>query len=168
MKVNLFYKISSLTYYRTYSCSTMSTLTLLTLLVATAALAGATGPAPNPTVAGHQATRGSLGAPAESVEKTCLQHGGAHDAGSLLGAQHNSGPLLRTHGATHSPADATPPTAEYTTTTKNIADDKTPSYKTKTTPTYHKKTPFTNVGTCRVGTSADATTNYDHNHVRAP
>ena len=140
----------------------MSTLTLLTLLVATAALAGATGPAPNPTVAGHQATRGSLGAPAEVVEKACLQHGGAHDAGSLLGAQHNAGPL---HGATHSPADATPPTAEYTTTTKNIADDKTSSCKTKTT--YHK-TPFTNVGTCGVGTSADATTNYDHNHVRVP
>ena len=139
-------------------------MSLALMLVAAASLAGASSAAPNMTLAGHQAMCG-LSAPAESVETICLHvgtawHDGAHDAGSLVGAQHTAEPPLPPHGATHSPAHASP-TAEDTKPTKDIADDKTPSYKT----TYHK-TPFTcagasarppTAGECRVDTSTGAT-----------
>ena len=140
-------------------------MTLLVILLVTAvSLAEASVTAPGVTVAGNQTTRG-LGAPAESVENKTYLHGasghdGAHNAGSRVGAQHTAGPPLPPHGANHIPVHA-PTTAEDTTTTKDIADAKTSSYKTKIT--YQKtpfKTPFTCAGgTCRVvGTSAGATT----------
>ena len=141
-------------------------MSLALMLVAAASFTGASSAAPNMTLAGHQAMCG-LSAPAESVETTCLHvgtawHEGAHDAGSLVGAQHTAEPPLPPYSATPTSVHAPPPTMD-TTPTKDIADDKTPSYKT----TYYKM-PFTCAGTsaghppptageCRVDTSAGAT-----------